>query len=115
MTTPTLTRPARAPPDTEEAWLRCRACGHRLATAARDGGAFVNPAGTVHDLLLAARAPGAEALGPITTTATWFDGYGWQLACCGGCGEHVGWCYLATGDAQPDLFFGLRRDALEQP
>lgn len=96
-------------------WLRCRACGHKLAQAAAPGGAFVNPFGQVHDLLVTPRAPGAEPIGPVTTAATWFDGYGWQHALCGACGEHVGWCYLATSDQQPDLFFGLRRAALEAP
>ena len=113
MSTETLARP-EATDDTDD-WLRCRACGHRLAPAGESGGAFVNPFGYVHDLLLAPRAPGAEAIGEVTTAASWFDGYGWQHALCGGCHAHVGWCYLACGDQQPDLFFGLRRDALEAP
>ena len=93
-------------------WVRCRLCNARLAQAASSAGAFVNPHGFVHDLVVAHRAPGAEAHGPVTDAFSWFDGYAWQLAACRSCGAHVGWCYLAIKDAEPDLFFGLSRNAL---
>lgn len=114
MSTDTLTTPDR-PQDRTRPGLICRQCRAQLAPAAQPGGAFVNPIGHVHDIVITPRAPGVAAVGPVTTAFTWFPGYGWQVAFCRQCGSHVGWCYLATGEQQPDLFFGLRRDALGAP
>lgn len=114
MSTDTLTSTGKRQ-DRDQPWLICRHCRSQLAPSASPGGAFVNPIGHVHDLVVAPCAPGAEAAGPVTTAFTWFPGYGWQLAFCRRCGSHVGWCYLATGQQRPDLFFGLRRDALGAP
>lgn len=113
MTTDTLTKPVSHTTDAPQ-WLHCRLCDHRLTSAVQPGGAYVNPHGYVHDLLISTTAPGVSENGPIVTEFSWFEGYGWQLAHCSRCHAHVGWCYVATADQQPDLFYGLRRASLRE-
>lgn len=94
--------------------VRCRSCGHAIT---RPGAAtevlgahehtFRNPAGYSFHVLCFDEAPGCLTLGPATLAATWFPGYAWALAVCGGCHEHLGWSYGA--------FFGLIATRLLRP
>lgn len=95
--------------------LRCRACGRAIT----DTGARVevagahehvkkNPGGFVFQIGCFRAAPGAVPWGAPTAEHTWFAGYAWQIALCGGCGIHLGWAFQAAGDR----FHGLVADRL---
>jgi hypothetical protein len=102
------------------AW-HCAACGHRITRqdwAIRINGdhqhVVFNPAGIIFRVVCFAQAPGALAGGPTSEEFTWFRGYRWQLAGCGGCRTHLGWHY--RGEGPPASFFGLIRPKLvERP
>lgn len=64
----------------------------------------INPAGLSFHIACFAAAPGAAAVGPATLEHSWFAGYGWRIALCGGCGEQLGWRFEAPDG---DRFFGL--------
>ena len=70
----------------------------------------VNPLGIEFRVVSFSQAPGAKAMGPARTEASWFSGYAWRLAVCTSCGTHLGWRYEQVGGG--GLFFGLIRDAL---
>ncbi len=96
-------------------WLVCVACEHRITTDEdrlvvndRHEHTFMNPHAFAYHIGCFARAPGAFGRGPATLEVTWFPGYAWQLAHCGGCGAHMGW--LFRGDSQQ--FYGLIVDRL---
>ncbi|RYG61337.1 hypothetical protein EON64_18645, partial [archaeon] len=89
--------------------LGCAACLSPLATisdcfqfpgAEGLAGAYVNSGGYVHPtctfrrLLRNARC---VTSGAPSLQDTWFHSYAWQVALCGGCGEHVGWRYIQVG------------------
>jgi hypothetical protein len=69
---------------------------------------FSNPHGLLFEIGCFSSAPGCLALGQKTSKFTWFPGYAWQIAVCGGCREHMGWLYAGQGTS----FFGLRLDQL---
>lgn len=109
--TEVLTRPA------PEAMLRCRRCDHgvappsaRVARAGAHVHTRINPGGWVHSFGCFAEAPGCVPVGPATTEHTWFAGYAWRVALCGGCGEHLGWRFEGAGDA----FWGLILERLRE-
>lgn len=96
-------------------FLRCAFCGEPITTAAaaiavggRTRHARVNPAGIRYEIGCFATAPGAAARGERSTFWSWFPGYSWQVACCTGCGTHIGWRFRSADDA----FFGLILDHL---
>ncbi|MBI2704297.1 MAG: hypothetical protein HYX32_03255 [Actinobacteria bacterium] len=81
--------------------VRCRGCDHELTTrkqAIEVSGAhdhtFRNPAGYSYQIVCFSDAAGCGAEGALTTDATWFPGYTWNFARCGGCAGHVGWWYV---------------------
>jgi hypothetical protein len=117
LTTPTTPGPDLAPDDAretgEEAWVRCAACGARLAPSRARidvNGAhehsFMNPSGLRFEVVCFAVAPGCMPDGERSTVWTWFPGRAWQVALCKGCGSHVGWSFHAD-DVAP--FHGLVR------
>lgn len=69
---------------------------------------FFNPAGLAFTIGCFRRAPGALPEGEATLEHTWFQEWGWQVALCAGCGQHLGWRYQRGEDA----FFGLILDRL---
>lgn len=86
--------------DGDERVIACAACHHRLTDAAARievDGAHVhtreNPHGYVFTFGCYFAAPGCTGRGEITHAHTWFAGCSWQLDCCGGCGEHLGWLF----------------------
>jgi hypothetical protein len=35
-------------------------------------------------------------VGEASAYWTWFPGFAWQVAVCGGCGEHIGWGFAGA-------------------
>ena len=74
---------------------------------------FSNPHGLTFRIGCFAMASGCVYVGEATEEWTWFPGYRWQIAVCGGCGSHLGWRYLGR-DATGFHGFILRRLAPEE-
>lgn len=96
-------------PENQEA-LRCFRCLHPITRRkdqttvnGRHSHVFANPGGLIFEIGCFRLAPGCAPAGPATSEFTWFDGYAWQVAVCGGCMSHLGW-YYTTADAS---FYGL--------
>ncbi len=62
----------------------------------------LNPHGHVFHIAIFEPVEGVFAVGQPSSQWSWFGGYRWQLAHCGGCQAHLGWKF--TGDGQ---FVGL--------
>ncbi len=91
--------------------LVCAACrhpitseGHRIEVEGRHAHRRSNPFGVTFDFWCFEAAPGASCLGRPTTEHTWFAGFAWSFALCGGCGEHLGWLFEGR---TPLRFYGL--------
>lgn len=101
----------------EGPWFACAACRARIAPRSA---IFVmngqtdhvrhNPHGLVFHIRCLRTARGARAVGAPTTDHTWFAGYGWRIALCGGCGVHLGWGF--SGGGSPARFWGLIAERL---
>ncbi|MEO5336027.1 MAG: cereblon family protein [Magnetospirillum sp. WYHS-4] len=98
--------------DEREERLYCAACGRevtrgrwRVTVQEDHEHTFFNPAGMVFRIGCFREAPGASPQGEPSTRFTWFRGYRWRIAVCGGCREHLGW--LFTGVGEPPAFFAL--------
>jgi hypothetical protein len=94
--------------------IYCAACGHlvtrtdwRMSVAGAHEHTFFNPAGIVFRVVCFKEAPGVGVRGDATAEFTWFDGYKWRIALCGGCAGHLGWRFEAG-----DIFFGLIKSKL---
>lgn len=109
---PVQTTETKQGPAEAEERLFCAACG-ALVTLGRwrvwvqedHEHTFFNPAGQVFRIGCFREAPGARPVGPPSSEFSWFRGYRWQVAVCGGCRAHLGW--LFTGAGAPPAFFGL--------
>lgn len=91
--------------------LLCAACGHRITTEAtriemdgRHQHHCVNPHGYAFDIGCFAAAPGCRVCGAPTLEFTWFAGFAWSYALCGGCNELLGWRYDGSDGSS---FYGL--------
>ena len=103
------------PQENEDQAVVCRDCGHPITVVRAvldvDGSCdhtFFNPAGIVFEVLCFSQAPGCTVQGPSSRQFSWFAGFSWRLAFCGGCFGHVGWLYESPDSA----FFGLIRNRL---
>jgi hypothetical protein len=103
----------------DEKWVRCAACGARLAPAEARidvNGAhehsFMNPSGLRFVVVCFGVAPGCNPLGEPSAVWTWFPGHSWQVALCKGCGTHVGWSFQAAGASVDASFHGLILDRI---
>lgn len=103
--------------------LVCRGCGIRIARRAWvvpiDGASaervFFNPAGVMMEVLTLLRATNLHETGVPTEEFSWFPGYAWRFAHCGGCGRQLGWRFLAVAGAGPGSFWGLlARELVEE-
>jgi cereblon len=101
--------------------ILCRRCRARLSEmpalfpmdADRINRVFANPAGLLLEILTTRAAHNVVVVGPATTEFTWYQGYAWEVAYCGGCRAHVGWAFgAADGKREPSRFFGLLKAAL---
>lgn len=90
--------------------LCCRICARpvtapntAIVMAGRHRHRCTNPLGHTFEIGCFAHATGCQCPAPATRDHTWFAGYAWRIALCGGCGSHLGWRYEgeATG------FYGL--------
>ncbi len=97
--------------------LLCAACGHAITRVDRRierNGAhhhrLTNPLGIVFRVGCFSRASGCAEVGEPTEQWSWFQGYFWRIALCGGCGIHLGWSYDRPG---VDAFHGLILDRLK--
>jgi len=109
--------------DAPDERILCAACGHeitsadaRLTKAGRHQHTCVNPSGYVYRILCFRRAPGCVGTGSWSSFYSWFQGYAWQIACCGSCSMHLGWAFdpdAAPEDAEP--FWGLIADRIAEP
>ncbi len=94
----------------EETAVFCRTCGHPITTArqvvAMDGSqthTFFNPAGIIFEIICYTGAPGCAVQGAASSTFSWFAGFTWRVALCGGCLTHLGWLFESGSSS----FFGL--------
>jgi hypothetical protein len=93
----------------------CNACGgltthsdQLLAVEGQNRHFFVNPGGVECDFYTFSSCPGAVGLGEVTEVHTWFPGYGWCMAFCVHCGQHLGWNYEALSALKrPFSFWGI--------
>ncbi len=69
---------------------------------------FTNPAGILYTIGCFSKADGCIVHGMPTTEFTWFEGFRWSIALCGGCLIHLGWFYQSGSEA----FFGMILDRL---
>ncbi len=65
---------------------------------------FFNPGGFMFKIGCFRDAPGSVPQGIPTEEFTWFKGFSWCLAQCGGCFQHIGWHYLRNDQGD---FWGL--------
>ena len=95
-----LPRPGLGEPPRET--LCCASC-HRPVTSAAERLVVAeshvhsrrNPLGIEYTFGCFADAPGCRAQGADALEYTWFPGYAWRVAVCGGCGTHLGWRFSA--------------------
>lgn len=99
----------------EEESIRCAACGHSIATTrarieveGKHVHTFVNPAGFEYTVRCFGDAPGCIGAGEESTFWSWFRGFAWRLAACGGCGGHLGWSFRKDAS----VFWGLVADRI---
>ncbi len=97
--------------------LVCAACGRPVTrTSARiavDGShehERENPHGLRFRFGCFALAFGCVSVGQPTTEFTWFPPHAWLVSLCAGCGEHLGWLFVAADSR----FYGLIVDRLRE-
>jgi hypothetical protein len=97
--------------------LRCAHCGHiitrqgqAITVASAHEHTVVNPAGVLFAIRLFRSAPGCRFQGAPSGEFSWFPGYLWRLAFCGGCGQHLGWLFQGEGDQFVALIAGAIRE-----
>lgn len=86
------------PGDDASKRIVCAACGYAITHAdarIERGGAHVhtrlNAAGVTFVFGTFREALGAQVSGFPSSEYTWFYGYAWRMANCGGCHVHLGW------------------------
>ncbi len=105
----------------QERRLCCAACatpvGSRDDAWSPDGGpverVFFNPAGIVMKVVTLATASNLALVSDPTDEFTWFDGFAWRIAVCGGCGLHLGWRFQPAAGAGA-TFWGLLVERLRE-
>jgi hypothetical protein len=109
--------PGAAESADEARGLVCAAClstvshpSQRIPVQGQHEHTFVNPAGFVYRIGCFATASGACPFGVPSEEHTWFAGYAWRMAVCGGCGEHLGWLFEGSGPS----FWGLILEKLRE-
>ena len=102
--------------------LRCKICQaevaneHDVFSASPDGpvGAYINPAGFVHEIVTLRAVTCVSLVGLAVAKASWFIGYTWTIAHCTSCQAHLGWQFNAMTGQTPSIFWGLRRASLTE-
>ena len=100
----------------EKRALICKACGQaitsdeaRISINGQHVHTRMNPSGFEYTFDCFRDAPGCRQQGTTSYAHTWFAGYCWQIAVCGGCGEHLGWLFR-----NGEVFYGLIEDRLAE-
>lgn len=95
--------------------ILCRSCGrmithekNRLAVDGSHRHTFANPHGIVYEIGCFQSAPGCTHGGSLTAEFSWFAGFQWKIALCGGCLTHMGWLFVSSSSR----FNGLILDRL---
>ena len=109
-------------PDSSRSTLRCAACETVVAderdvfsmSAEGPVGAFVNPAGFLHEIVTVRAAVGLRLMGHAVEKDSWFAGYSWTIVICASCMAHLGWRFDAVEQQRPSVFWGLRRAAIKR-
>jgi len=73
---------------------------------------YVNPQGLICPILTLADAVGLAVDDYSSREHTWFAGYAWRPAACGGCGLFLGWRFEAFAGTGPESFYGLFEERL---
>ncbi|XP_044598142.1 protein cereblon isoform X1 [Cotesia glomerata] len=100
----------------------CKRCGAKVAKQTdvfqmnEEGvqSAYCNPAGAIHETITLHKAQSLVLDNtPPSSEYSWFPGYQWTIAHCGGCRSHMGWRFTAAQrDLKPQSFWGLTRTSL---
>jgi len=105
----------KAKPRKSRRWLLCRSCGRRITrederipVLGAHEHTRTNPHGITFRFGSFRSARGCLTSGEPIAAFTWFAGFYWRLALCGGCRTHLGWSFEG-GEAG---FFGLILDRL---
>ncbi len=100
----------------EKEFLYCASCLTLITTGDQrilmEGGhehTFFNPGGVIFKIGCFQEAPGSFAQGAATADFSWFTGFQWRVAHCGGCLQHMGWQYLQK---EKRGFWGMILDQL---
>ncbi len=111
-------KPDEEPPGSEE-FIRCRSClrvvthdSERVEIQGAHLHTFANPSGVVFEIGCFGAATGCAHAGPTTNEFSWFRGYRWKIAVCGGCLNHLGWRFSSGGG---HVFHGLILNRLIEP
>lgn len=114
-----LSEKQRSPAKEPEKRLCCKMCGQAITREKdkieRDGAhmhLFTNPHGLRFHIGCFRDVSGCVEIGKSTEEFTWFLGYGWRIALCGSCHEHLGWNFRSDGS---DRFYGLILNRLAYP
>ncbi|OAY26776.1 protein cereblon [Manihot esculenta] len=97
--------------------IRCKYC--QIVTARRSDmlvmssegplGAYVNPHGSVHEIMTFYKVNAIVLYGEAVTEYSWFPGYAWIVAHCAICESHMGWLFTATKKKlKPQSFWAIR-------
>lgn len=100
----------------KKGFLFCAACSHvvghvqdRIEVQGSFQHTCTNPYGYVHHFGCHSDAPGCAVVGNAHSADSWFAGFRWRLAHCGGCDIHLGWQFEKAGER----FFGLILDRIQ--
>jgi len=103
-------------PFDEKEFLYCVSCltfitigDQRISMEGGHEHTFFNPGGVIFRIGCFQEAPGSFGQGPATEEFSWFSGFQWRVAYCGGCHQHMGWQYLQK---EKRGFWGLIIDQL---
>lgn len=83
--------------------LLCRNClqiitspAERILVQGSHKHTFANPQGIIYEIGCFRNANGCSYAGVPTDEYTWFRGFRWKVALCGGCLTHLGWLFIST-------------------
>ena len=121
--TPEIDTAEKTETEPEQNPIRCASCGtivsyreYIIRYAGNSEHVFTNPHGFIFRVGLLQKAPGVFSVGEWTDEFSWFAGFAWRFAVCGGCMTHLGWEYLGTpgggargaeGGTEWSRFYGL--------
>ena len=95
--------------------VKCRGCGkivtsqqHAIEVNNAHQHRYMNPAGIYFSIVLYASA-NLELHGTPSEEHSWFAGYGWTIALCPDCQQHLGWQFNGRDS---HIFYALIRERI---